>query len=176
MDFKKIGNSAKVKKWFWNLLIVLMLFMVIGYFQNRHLLETGKKAPEFNLVSLQGDHFNLKDLAGKQVVVYFWATWCSVCKLNIPVLNGIVKKFQEDPVFISIVADSSDLEKIKKIYQEKEIAFPVLLATPEVMENFKVRQFPTTYFINRQSLVYSRDSGFLTPFGLWWRIFLGKFF
>ena len=47
------------------------------------------RAPDFTLVSLEGDQITLSDLRGSVVLLNFWATWCGPCIMEIPDLNRL---------------------------------------------------------------------------------------
>lgn len=173
IKFKKF-KKLKIIRLLMNLLIFLSIFVLvsvsIGVFQNRNMLDTGIAAPGFKLRSLSREKFDLEKFQGKIVILHFWATWCRVCKMNIPLLNTLASHYKKDPVLVSVVADSQNLNKINSIYKEKNISYPVLLADQKILREYKINTFPTTYFINSSGMIGLRDSGLLSPFGLWWRI------
>lgn len=156
-----------------NVIFFLVLYIGISWFMGRGLIGSGTEAPTFKLKNLQGKEFSLNDLKGRESVIYFWATWCSVCKVNIPLLNH---EADDSPDFISIVADSDNLKKVKEVVKDKEIEFPVLLANSKVLLEYKIVSFPTTYFIDKNGRIALADKGLLSPMGLWWRKLWAKIY
>lgn len=62
--------------------------------------------PEFSVVTVDGQRVTVRDLAGKVVLVHFWATSCDTCARALPRLRAIAKKFQDQPfVILSVSAD-----------------------------------------------------------------------
>ncbi|HEX7768045.1 MAG TPA: TlpA disulfide reductase family protein, partial [Nitrospira sp.] len=57
--------------------------------------QAGVQAVPFELTSLDGTRIKLSDLAGKVVLVNFWATWCGPCKEEMPSLARLQQ--QLDP-------------------------------------------------------------------------------
>jgi thiol-disulfide isomerase/thioredoxin len=66
-------------------------------------------APQFGLVTSDGQTVTLNGLTGKIVLVYFWATSCDSCVRNLPHLRELAKQFQNQPfVLLSISVDSDE--------------------------------------------------------------------
>ena len=47
---------------------------------------------------------HLKDEEGKIVLVQFWATYCTPCRVEMPSMNNLIKKLEEDKVPFKIIA------------------------------------------------------------------------
>src|SRR5215475_4698719 len=50
-------------------------------------LRVGAPAPEATLVTLDGQRISSTDLLGQVVILTFWATWCSPCREELPLLS-----------------------------------------------------------------------------------------
>lgn len=57
------------------------------------LLANGTAAPDFTAYAPGGKAVKLSDFKGKVVLVDFWATWCGPCKVTMPNMEKIHKKF-----------------------------------------------------------------------------------
>ena len=66
-------------------------------------------APSFNVVASNNTPILMESLAGKVVLIDFWATWCGPCKLALPHMKEIVQEFAGQPlVVISISLDTDE--------------------------------------------------------------------
>jgi thiol-disulfide isomerase/thioredoxin len=66
-------------------------------------------APPFSLTTLDGQRISLDGLAGKVVLIDFWATWCGPCIKTLPNIKKIAQKFDGQPfVVLSISMDADD--------------------------------------------------------------------
>jgi peroxiredoxin len=91
-------------------------------------VRVGDKAPDFTLKDLSGNPFTLSSLLGKKIVMLdFWATWCNVCKREMPVLEKVYKEYKaKDVEFLGICLDEN-LVQIRKVIEQKGITYPTLL-------------------------------------------------
>ena len=53
----------------------------------------GEAAPNFTSVDLQGNKVGLSDFGSRPVLLTFWATWCTVCKDELPALQSLEHRY-----------------------------------------------------------------------------------
>jgi thiol-disulfide isomerase/thioredoxin len=71
-------------------------------------LARARMAPDFSITTLDGRQISLDSLAGKVVLIDFWATWCGPCVEALPHLRKIVQEFQGQPfVALSVSIDEN---------------------------------------------------------------------
>jgi peroxiredoxin len=93
-------------------------------------LKVGEKAPDFKLKDVMtGKTVTLSEFVGKHVVMLeFWATWCDICKREMPNLVKLHAAWKPKGFeLISIVLPSGNVNDIKVIVREKKLTYPVLL-------------------------------------------------
>jgi len=53
----------------------------------------GAPAPNFTSYDLAGKKVSLSDFASRPVLLTFWATWCTVCKEELPALQTLEQRY-----------------------------------------------------------------------------------
>lgn len=85
--------------------------------------QAAKSAPDFTLGSLDGTVVKGQEQwAGEPVLLVFMASWCKVCRSEVPALNALAK----DHKVIAIASGDSRVE-LEKTKQETGMTYPVLL-------------------------------------------------
>ncbi len=94
-----------------------------------YLVKVGDQAPDdFELVLQNGQKTSLKQLRGKVVVLQFTASWCSVCRKEMPHLETDVwKAYQNKNVALIGVDRDEPLQKVQKFHQDMQITYPLAL-------------------------------------------------
>ncbi len=123
----------------------------------------GKFAPDFELTSLDGRRVKLSDFRGKAVLLNFWATWCSPCKVEMPWFVDLQKKYGNDGlVVVGVAMDDTETPKIAEFASEMGVNYPVLLGTDKVSEDYGNVQFlPTSFYIDRDGKFVGKGVGLL---------------
>ena len=94
-----------------------------------YIVKTGDLAPaDFELQLTDGTKTSLKQLAGKIVILQFTASWCSVCREEMPHLEKEVWQAYKDKGVILIGVDRDEpLKKVRAFHQDMKISYPLAL-------------------------------------------------
>ncbi len=136
-------------------------------------IKDAKTVAPFVLKDLNAKTISSNDLSGKIIVVNIWALWCSPCVREMPELQELYKKYQNDKDVVILTIDDNNDEpaKLKQFTASKKLEFPVLRGE-NYLEANNINAFPTTWFIDRQGkIIYTQIGGsdkLLEEFG--WRI------
>lgn len=153
------------KKTFFLILFIFSLFQLAqaGHpnpFASKKIV--GQKASDFKLTSTDGKTITLSALKGKVVLIYFWATWCDVCKKEIPSLNQLQNKYKKDGFFVLGIAKGEGLDTIHKFLKNTGNN-----ATPDFTlfgdensavsnKKYKVFAVPMAFLISRDGNIVKR--------------------
>ena len=86
------------------------------------------EALQFEATTVSGDAFDGASLAGRPVVLWFWAPWCAVCKSQAPEVSRLVDDFGDDVAFVG-VGSLSDADEIESF--AGDVPGPTHLSDPE---------------------------------------------
>jgi thiol-disulfide isomerase/thioredoxin len=117
-------------------------------------------APALQAQDLIGKPVNKDNWAGKVVLVNFWATWCPPCREEIPELLRLKKEYKDRLEIVGISEDDDPPEKVLKFVRQQGMNYPVVMATPELIESYGgVPALPTSFLIDTQGRVVQKHSG-----------------
>jgi len=120
-----------------------------------------KTAPDFVAQDLQGQAVRLSAQRGKVVFLNFWTTWCPPCRMEMPAMEALSKKFAaEDFIMLAISEDDGGAPVVKKFVDEMRLTFPILVSpTGEIGRSYGVFGYPETFLIDREGKQVARFIG-----------------
>lgn len=136
----------------WIAVLGLLGLLAVGLLRTQEgPVSVGQTPPDFTLTTFDGDQIALKDLAGKVVVVNFWASWCKPCEEEAADLETAWRIYQPrgDVVFLGI--GYIDTEPEAMAYLEKfDVTYPngPDLRT-RISQAYRIRGVPETYIIDK---------------------------
>ena len=123
-------------------------------------LVAGTEAPDFAFVLDDGRKLTLSDLRGRPVMLNFWATWCPLCRAEMPEIVGHAAE-NEDIVVIAVNVQE-DLDTVRAFAEEYDMQILVARdADGRLRDLFHVRGMPTSIFIDRDGNISSTWAGML---------------
>lgn len=121
---------------------------------------------DFVLRDLKGKRVQFKDFNGKVVLISFWATWCEPCKHELPLLQEMWQRLQDQGFeLVSIAVDPPDLEsQLRQMVRRYRYKFPVLLdQETEVSNRFNpTMDLPFSILVDRGGRIAAIHQGYKT--------------
>jgi peroxiredoxin len=123
--FLIIENMKKV------IVLIALAFSIVSFAQTKddraYLVKVGDIAPNFSMKLTDGKTVKLSDLKGKVVMLQFTASWCSVCRKEMPFIEkDIWQKHKTNPNFVLLAIDRDEpLETVLKFANSIPITYKI---------------------------------------------------
>lgn len=133
---------------------VLLGGLVLATHAAYGLPRVGETAPDFILPTIVGKNLKLSEQRGRVVLINFWATWCSPCRQELPLLNALYERYHAAGLEIWAVNIEEDSAKATKMSRDLGLRFPLLLDTGKrVSRRYDPAVMPSTVLVDRDGKV-----------------------
>ena len=113
-----------------------------------------KHAPDFTFYDYDGNAYTLADFEGKPVILNFWASWCTPCKMEMPDIQAKFDEYGDDIHFVILnMTDGyqETVESAKKLIDKEGYTFPVYYDKDTAGAlTMGVGAVPITFFIDSE--------------------------
>jgi len=133
------------------------LFPTSGVNANISAVHKGFNAPEFSLETPTGEVVALSEFEGQPVLVFFWASWCSVCKRTMPGLESVYEDFASMGFEILAINTTyqDTLSSATNYFKSQEYSYPMLLdKSGDISQTYRLNAVPLSVLINPDGEIY----------------------
>ena len=94
-----------------------------------YIVKVGQQIPDFSMITTDGKTVQTADLKGKVVMLQFTASWCGVCRKEMPHIEAdIWKKYKDNHNFALFGIDLDEpVEKVKAFAKQIPVTYPLAL-------------------------------------------------
>lgn len=122
-----------------------------------------KGVPKLSLVDIEGRSVSTESLAGKVVILNFWASWCEPCIEEVPSLIKVVEHFKGQVVLLAISGDSAleDIQVFLKAFpgMKNDSIYVVFDEDKSEIQTFGIRRLPESIILDGQNKAIRKISG-----------------
>jgi len=114
----------------------------------------------FDLPDIRGQQHSLDDYRGQVVLVNFWASWCSPCIKEMPVLERLRQKLNDQPFEVLAINTGEPKYRVWKFVKLISFDLPVLLDTDkDTFNTWGSSVLPTSFLLDSKGRVRYRVQG-----------------
>jgi len=134
--------------------VLVLLLLLIPRSDAYAALTEGEAAPDFELVSLEGERVKLSELRGQPVVLNFWATWCTPCRKEMPEFQKLVDQYGEAGLKVYGINVGEAEVAVADFRERVGVRFPILIDEEEtVQSDYRILPLPATFFVDQEGVI-----------------------
>jgi len=158
---KKNCGSVKRACWLPILLLCLGLVFWAASCPAQAALRIGGTLPSTVIPGIEGSPVRIPDaLRGKVAVLHFWQIGCSSCKLEMPAMDRLYKRYRDKGLAVFAVNVGQKKEAVKGFAAELGVSYPILIdAEGKNAAAYGITDVPRTYILDRGGIVRFRIFG-----------------
>ena len=111
-----------------SILIIVILNTCSQDEDRGYIVKVGQTAPDFSVLTTDGKVFKLSENMGKVIMLQFTASWCSVCRKEMPHIENEIWQPLKDKNFVLIGIDRDEpLDVVSNFAKTIKITYPLAL-------------------------------------------------
>ena len=152
-----------IKEAFLVLIVVTITANLMSLYRSQSVNNAPLTLKHLQLVN--GEIVNTTDT--KPVMLYFWATWCPVCKAESSNIALLSKHYN----IITVAVNSGTDKELQKYLQEHKTAYRVVNDDEGTLAaHFQVPAYPTILIYDKKKNLVFKEIGYTSTIGLWLRL------
>jgi peroxiredoxin len=145
--------------------LIIVCWLTLLYTAVAFAAQEGTQAPGFNLRDLKGNVVTLEHYKGKVVLLVFWAPWCASCRVDLPELEQLYNKYQDEGFAVIGINVDASTARVAAFLRKAPLKYAILVDSKgETAEAYRLSGLPTIFIIDREGVVKHRHSGYEKEF------------
>ena len=147
---------------------LLFIFVVISVFSVSYMqakepgVEGKNIAMDFKLQDLNQNTFTLSSYKDKQaVILFFWTTWCPLCRNELRLLKGIYPELKKENLQLLAIDVGEPAYIVDKAVKDNALNFTVLLDRDTTLAwSYGIFGVPTYFIVDKGGFIVFKDHYF----------------
>ncbi|HTR20924.1 MAG TPA: TlpA disulfide reductase family protein [Gemmatimonadales bacterium] len=127
-----------------------------------NLVGVGSNAPNFSAVNLRTARpASLGDYQGKVLLINIWATWCQPCRVEMPALEQLSRRFKGTGfTVVAVSIDKDDSTVVNAFVRELGLTFDILHdKTGDIQRIYQTTGVPESFVVDRDGAIVKKVIG-----------------
>lgn len=163
------GRAGGRWRWLIQLGVILAALLLLQWWRAMPL--ASGEAPPLAGALVEGGGFDLAAPRDRPLLVYFWASWCPVCRMS----NGGIQALAAGHPVITVAMQSGSEAQIRAYLIREGLSFPVI-SDPDgaVSGRWGVPAVPASFIVDRDGQIRFSSVGYTTGAGLRARLWAAR--
>ncbi|MDV3240336.1 MAG: protein disulfide oxidoreductase [Methylocaldum sp.] len=125
--------------------------------------------PPIRATALDGTALDVPKPEGRPAVIYFWASWCQICKA----MQSSIRSLARDTPLVSVALLSGDETEVREYVKREGFEFPVVLDQDGAIgRDYGIRGVPAVFILGPDGHIRFSTIGYTSELGLRLRLWL----
>lgn len=102
---------------------------------------------DFKLISSTGETLDAETLRGRVIFFNVWATWCPPCVAEMPTIQKLYRKMEDENIAFIMLAVDEDFQKSIRYRDRKGYDFEIYRLASSLPSMYHSSSIPTTFVI-----------------------------
>ncbi|HME81332.1 MAG TPA: TlpA disulfide reductase family protein [Candidatus Eremiobacteraceae bacterium] len=113
----------------------------------------GAPAPDTRFVTLDGANASLRDYAGKPLLVNFFATWCTPCKAELPLIQSRYVQLRARDLEVLGADQQESASQVRAFVAAQGVTYPTVIDQGAAIDAYGGEAIPMSLFIDRRGVL-----------------------
>ena len=122
--------------------------------------DISSKIASLTITTYDGHTLHLADSRGQVVVINFWASWCTPCEKDVPVMERIWQEYGDDNVLVIGIDYLDTQSKALDFIQRFDLSYPIGpdIGT-DISATFNISGVPETFILDKKGVIAEHITG-----------------